>query len=86
MLHMLALHPDVQAQVREEVHAALASRRTRGDYSGRLGCDEIAGLKVLDAAIKETLRLYVPHLILDSERALLIKGSRYPPVPFVRRT
>ena len=60
MLYMLALHPEVQTQVREEVHAALAAQRAGGNYSGRLGYDEIAGLKVLDAAIKETLRLYVP--------------------------
>lgn len=49
ILHILAMHPDVQEKVREE------SIKARSD--GDLSYDELMQLPYLDAVIRETLRL-----------------------------
>ncbi|PFH46929.1 hypothetical protein AMATHDRAFT_153366 [Amanita thiersii Skay4041] len=70
ILYMLAMNPEVQERVWEEVVTAIRTKGDRGEGEegiGRLGYDEVSGLPWLDAVVKETLRLY-------------------PPVPFVRRT
>jgi cytochrome P450 len=54
LLHMLSTHTNVQDQLRDEVSEALAST---GD--GRLDYDVVMSLPLLDAVLKETLRLYV---------------------------
>lgn len=54
VLHLLALHPDVQSKLRAEV--VQARRDNAGDD---LDYDVIAGLPYLDAITRETLRLYV---------------------------
>ncbi|KAI0941738.1 hypothetical protein AcW1_003543 [Taiwanofungus camphoratus] len=53
ILHLLAQHPDVQGQLRQEVIAA---------RNGRDGIpyDELVELPYLDAVCRETLRLYSP--------------------------
>ncbi|KAG6865211.1 hypothetical protein C0991_004412 [Blastosporella zonata] len=60
ILYLLSTHPDVQANVRDEVRARLSQQRAEGDVSGRLSYDEVMDLPLLDAVIKETLRLYPP--------------------------
>jgi cytochrome P450 len=50
---VLALHPDEQATLRKEISRALGDRR-------EITFDEIMSLPVLDAVVKETLRLYPP--------------------------
>lgn len=54
VLHLLAQHPDVQERVRREVVQA------RVAAGGDLDYDQLHGLPYLDAACRETLRLYVP--------------------------
>ncbi|THH09099.1 hypothetical protein EW145_g2244 [Phellinidium pouzarii] len=53
ILHQLALNPDVQSRLRDEVSAA---RKEHGD----LEYDVLMGLPYLDAICRETLRVYPP--------------------------
>ncbi|EJC98472.1 cytochrome P450 [Fomitiporia mediterranea MF3/22] len=53
ILHQLALHPDMQDRLREEVSA---TRKERGD----LEYDVLMSLPCLDAVCRETLRLFPP--------------------------
>ncbi|KAJ7358446.1 cytochrome P450 [Mycena albidolilacea] len=50
IIHILALHPEVQAKLRAEII----------DTKETLSHDELVGLPYLDAVIRETLRLYPP--------------------------
>ncbi|KAK7047153.1 hypothetical protein VNI00_006819 [Paramarasmius palmivorus] len=59
VLDLLAMNPDIQAKVRDEVQAATASQDP-SISSPRLDYDEINALPWLDAVLKETLRLYPP--------------------------
>lgn len=54
---MLSIRPDIQLKVRDEFRTALNGKRADGDLSGQLGYDDIMALPILDAVIKETLRL-----------------------------
>ena len=54
ILHLLALHPDVQEKARKEIIEALG-----GDFSD-LPYDDLVKLPYLDAVIRATLRLYAP--------------------------
>ncbi|RDB27404.1 hypothetical protein Hypma_004362 [Hypsizygus marmoreus] len=60
ILYMLSMHPKVQADVRDELRTTLRAKRAEGDLSGRMTYDDIMALPLLDAVIKETLRLYPP--------------------------
>ncbi|KAG6890526.1 hypothetical protein C0995_007728 [Termitomyces sp. Mi166 len=60
ILYLLSRHPDVQERVRDEVRGKLRQQRAEGDLSGHLSYDDIMSLPILDAVIKETLRLYPP--------------------------
>ena len=51
ILHQLALHPDVQDRLREEL------REARDCSDQDLDHDKLMGLPLLDAICKETLRL-----------------------------
>ncbi|KAH9485644.1 Cytochrome P450 monooxygenase 91 [Psilocybe cubensis] len=55
VIHTLALHQDVQVKLREEIRQA---RKISGEQG--FTHDEIMSLPLLDAVIKETLRLYPP--------------------------
>ncbi|KAJ4479999.1 cytochrome P450 [Lentinula aciculospora] len=55
ILHLLALHPEVQLKMREEIVAA----RKKREGGSHLSYDELVGLPYLDAVCRETLRLYV---------------------------
>ena len=51
VLHLLAIHPEVQTKLREEVETAR-------DYAGQdIPYDTLMGLPYLDAVCRETLRL-----------------------------
>jgi cytochrome P450 len=52
IIHILALHPEVQAKLRAEII----------DTKETLSHDELVGLPYLDAVIRETLRLCVSFL------------------------
>lgn len=84
ILHLLSLNPDVQKRVRQELHEA-RNDNVLADNPNRLGYDALSELPWLDAVVKETLRLWVVWSLIFLHRP--INGSsRYPPVPFVRRT
>ncbi|KAJ3813616.1 cytochrome P450, partial [Lentinula aff. lateritia] len=53
ILHLLALHPEVQDKMTQEIIAAQKERQ-----GGQLSYDELVGLPYLDAVCRETLRLY----------------------------
>ena len=52
ILHELSLHEDIQEQVRSEILSAL-----KNTNDGQLNYEELNSLPLLDAVIKETLRL-----------------------------
>ena len=52
-MHLLALHPEVQEKLRNEVTEARAKQ-------GDLDYDALMGLPYLDAVCRETLRVYPP--------------------------
>ncbi|KAI5121458.1 hypothetical protein M0805_009566 [Coniferiporia weirii] len=58
ILHLLALHQDVQSKLREEVTAA---RKEHGD----LDYDTLQALPYLDAVCRETMRVYSPIPIVE---------------------
>ncbi|KAI0315526.1 cytochrome P450 [Amylostereum chailletii] len=58
ILHVLALHPDVQERLRDELVGA-------GTKQGQLGYDELVALPYLDAVCRETLRLYAPANLMS---------------------
>ncbi|KAG5719279.1 Cytochrome P450 4F12 [Termitomyces sp. T112] len=60
ILYLLSIHPAVQEKVRDEIREKLRLQRAEGDFSGRLNYDDVMALPILDAIIKETLRLYPP--------------------------
>ncbi|KAG2121145.1 cytochrome P450 [Suillus cothurnatus] len=74
-LYMLAKHPDVQQQLRAEIHAAHQvvgvdhSHAKDGFGSIRLSYDSLMNLPFLDAVVRETLRLY-PSLPTLSRRTI----------------
>jgi cytochrome P450 len=51
ILYLLALHPEVQDKLREELTEIRA-------VSGELGYDDLVELPFLEAVCRETLRLY----------------------------
>ncbi|CAE6473578.1 unnamed protein product [Rhizoctonia solani] len=58
-LHLLAQHPDVQAQLRAEVMEA------HGIYGKDLDYDQLNALKYLDAVCRESLRLWSPSQLTE---------------------
>jgi cytochrome P450 len=81
VFEQLAQRPDIQDRLREEIMEAIAGRET-------LSYDELNGLKLLHAVLKETLRLYVKYYF--TIRATLIVTflavNRYPPSVKFERT
>lgn len=53
ILHLLALHQDVQDKLREELVRAIE------EMDGDLQYDQLSNLPCMDAICRETLRLYV---------------------------
>ncbi|KAI0057223.1 cytochrome P450 [Artomyces pyxidatus] len=60
LLHVLALHPEEQERLRQELITAWAS----GDQD-ELSYDVLVGLPYLDAICRETMRLYPPATLLN---------------------
>ncbi|KAF7972720.1 hypothetical protein HWV62_17178 [Athelia sp. TMB] len=63
LFHLLAQHPDVQARLRDEIHAA---RNSDGD----LDYKQLDSLQYLDAVIRETLRLAKRDTVLPLARPI----------------
>ncbi|KAF8621408.1 hypothetical protein AX15_007820 [Amanita polypyramis BW_CC] len=70
ILHLLALHPEVQDKLRQEVREA---RRKHGD----LQYNELASLPYMDAISRETLRLYPPVATVrrDTQKDIMLPLS-----------
>ncbi|KAH6901041.1 cytochrome P450 [Coprinopsis sp. MPI-PUGE-AT-0042] len=61
LLHVLATHPDVQDRLRQEIQTLWQDPIHHDpDHPLRLKFDSIASLPLLDAVLKETLRLHPP--------------------------
>jgi cytochrome P450 len=71
-LGLLGAHPDLQAEVREELDAVLGDRAP--DY------DDLPDLPLVDAVVRESLRLYPPQYLLFREpvEAVSLGGYRVP--------
>jgi cytochrome P450 len=50
-LHLLSLHPEMQEKFRSEIVEAMA------EHGQDLSCDVLTNLPLLDAIVRETLRL-----------------------------
>ncbi|KAJ3539879.1 hypothetical protein NMY22_g4540 [Coprinellus aureogranulatus] len=61
ILHLLALHQDIQDKLRAEIRAAKARFNGEPDY------DQLSSLPYLDAVIRETLRRHPPIAALPRE-------------------
>ena len=75
LLHLLAMHPDVQERLREEILEAQA-----GD---EVPYDHIMELPYLDAVCRETLRLCVDRPTSADSSSL--RHCRYAPVRLILR-
>ena len=71
ILYLLAKHPDVQDRLRQEIRAAK-------ETYGVLTYDELESLPLLDAILRETLRLFVCAFLFVSSHADICT-IRYPP-------
>ncbi|KZT73906.1 cytochrome P450 [Daedalea quercina L-15889] len=89
ILHMLALHPDVQEKLRQELLGAGAA--------GGMEYDELNRLPFLDCICRETLRVYPPvptmmrvaskdTILPLSEPIYTIDGTRMDEIPIVKGT
>ncbi|KAH7873381.1 cytochrome P450 [Lentinula edodes] len=65
ILHLLALHPEVQDKLRQEIIAAQKERQ-----GGQLSYDELVGLPYLDAVCRETLRLSTEDALIPLSRPM----------------
>ncbi|VDC01383.1 unnamed protein product [Peniophora sp. CBMAI 1063] len=74
ILYSLAMHPSVQAKLREEILQALASAEGHGDGVG-LQYEALMALPFLDAVCKETLRVFPPA---PYRRRRCIEGDLLP--------
>lgn len=79
ILHLMALHPEVQEKLRKEILDNLELNGGR-DFTW----DELDSLTYLDAVCRETLRMCV-RLLLPLFSPLLILDS-FPPLPQLLRT
>lgn len=52
-LHLIGVHPEIQARVQREIDDVLGP-----DLKRRVAFDDLGNMKYLDACLKETLRLY----------------------------
>jgi cytochrome P450 len=75
VLYMLAKHPHIQEQLRTEIRGAMAAYQvpdadhphTEDDSGARLSYDVLMNLPLLNAVVRETLRLY-PSLPILTRR------------------
>lgn len=81
ILHLLATRPDIQDQLREEIQTALRGGNEDNELHGRLGYDEVTALPLLDAVLKETLRLFV-RSPFPYELVLTFDLTQVPTCPF----
>lgn len=71
MFHLLALHQDVQHELRREIRNATSE--------GDLTYDKLMALPYLEAICKETLRLCVPGCVVV-DGFLIMSDLQVPPV------
>lgn len=71
MLHLLALHQDVQHELRREIRNATSE--------GDLSYDKLMALPYLEAICKETLRLCVPGCVVV-DGFLIVSDLQVSPV------
>ncbi|PNF31078.1 Cytochrome P450 9e2 [Cryptotermes secundus] len=57
--HLLAMHPDIQSRLQDEIDQTLKEDR------GKLTYEAVHGMKYLDMVVSETLRLYPPAVLVD---------------------
>jgi cytochrome P450 len=72
-LYLMARHPDIAARAREELDRVLGTRPA--------GADDMPKLTLIDAILRETMRLYPPAWIVGREpvREIEIGGVKIPP-------
>ncbi|KAH8402289.1 hypothetical protein KR009_010989 [Drosophila setifemur] len=73
-LYELALQPDIQQRVREEIDRVLSE-----EEGGELTYDALSKMTYLEQVIAETLRKYpiVPHLVRHTERDYSVPGTKH---------
>ncbi|KAF8751593.1 cytochrome P450 [Rhizoctonia solani] len=66
IIHLLAIHQDIQATLRNEISEAFEAHGSDLDY------DQLGSLRYLDAICRETLRLFPPYPIKSKDRKTMI--------------
>ncbi|KAF9482949.1 cytochrome P450 [Pholiota conissans] len=80
VLHQLSVHRRVQDDLRKEILEAMRNTATFAEHNGHLDYDTLSRLPVLDAVLKETLRLYppIPFVRRSAVRDIVLPYSRAP--------
>ena len=77
IVHLLSIHPEIQARLAKEVQAAIASDAAPSASSSRITRDMIAKCPFMDAIVQESMRLYpvAPFVVRRLQDEISVHGQ-----------